>query len=285
MRNLRKRLFFIITMFAFLFAAQNVSAQKHHKKHSKDDMEQVETEPDAPVKKSWHDEPLETPELADLSGHGIIMNNKTFRGNRNSNINNKFTEGIDISHYQGSINWDLVSEEPISYVYIKATEGASYVDRYYEYNRSEARRVGLSVGSYHFYRPNISPKVQFANMTRIVKPEEQDLVPLIDIEFRGKEHKSKFIADLREFVEMVTAHYGKKPLLYTYHNFYNNHLLGEFGDYQFMIARYQSNEPWLNDGKDYIMWQYSDKGSISGIKGNVDRSRIMGSYKLHELGM
>ncbi len=275
----------IIAMSAFLFAPQNSSAQKHHKKHSKDDMEQVETEPDAPVKMSWHDEPLETPELADLSGHGIIMNNKTFRGNRNSNINNKFTEGIDISHYQGSINWDLVGDEPISYVYIKATEGANYVDSYYEYNRSEARRVGLSVGSYHFYRPNVSPKVQFANMTRIVKADEQDLVPLIDIEFRGKEPKSRFISDLREFVEMVTEHYGKKPLLYTYHNFYNNHLLGEFGDYQFMIARYQSNEPWLNDGKDYIMWQYSDKGSISGIKGNVDRSRIMGSYKLHELGM
>ena len=282
MRNSRKSLLLIVAMSAFFLAPQYASAQKH-KKNSKYDVEQVETEPDVIVKQSWHDEPLETPELADLSGHGMIMNSRTLRGN--SNINNNFTEGIDISHYQGSINWDLVGDEPISYVYIKATEGANYVDNYYEFNRREAQRVGLSVGSYHFYRPNVSPQVQFANMTSIVKAEEQDLVPLIDIEFRGKEPKTRFISDLREFIEMVTEHYGKKPLLYTYHNFYNNHLLGEFGDYQFMIARYQSNEPWLNDGKDYIMWQYSDKGQISGIKGHVDRSRIMGSYKLHELGM
>lgn len=68
-----------------------------------------------------------------------------------SRINNKYKEGIDVSHYQGSIDWDeVVNNTPISYAYLKATEGASLVDKTYARNLSEARRVGLSVGSYHF---------------------------------------------------------------------------------------------------------------------------------------
>ncbi len=204
----------------------------------------------------------------------------------NARINSKYKEGIDVSHYQGSINWDEVANgTPISYVYLKATEGASLVDDTYERNLNEARRVGLSVGSYHFYRPNVDWKKQFDNMTAVVKMDEQDLVPIIDIEHRGSTSLNDFIADLRSFIEKVTEYYGKKPLLYTYHNFYNSYLQGAFTDYHFMIARYRSDSPTLNDGKDYIMWQYTSTGSIPGIRGHVDRSKIMGNYSLNQVMM
>ena len=179
----------------------------------------------------------------------------------------------------------MVNGTPISYVYLKATEGASLVDDTYERNLTEARRVGLSVGSYHFYRPNVDWKKQFDNMTSVVKTENQDLVPIIDIEHRGSVSAEDFIADLRSFIEKVTAYYGKKPLLYTYHNFYNRYLQGEFTDYHFMIARYRSDSPALNDGKDYIMWQYTQTGSIPGIRGHVDRSKIMGNFSLNQVMM
>ncbi len=201
-------------------------------------------------------------------------------------INSRYREGIDVSHYQGNINWDAVADgTPISYVYLKATEGASLVDDTYERNISEARRVGLSVGSYHFYRPNVEWEQQFENMVSVVRKEDQDLVPIIDIEHRGSVSAEAFITDLRAFVEQVTAYYGKKPLLYTYHNFYNRYLLGEFKDYHFMIARYRSDSPTLDDGKDYIMWQYTSTGSVPGIRGNVDRSKIMGDNSLRQLMM
>lgn len=204
----------------------------------------------------------------------------------NARINSKYKEGIDVSHYQGNIDWDkVVNGTPISYVYLKATEGASLVDDTYERNLTEARRVGLSVGSYHFYRPNVDWKKQFDNMTSVVKTENQDLVPIIDIEHRGSVSAEDFIADLRSFIEKVTAYYGKKPLLYTYHNFYNRYLQGEFTDYHFMIARYRSDSPTLNDGKDYIMWQYTQTGSIPGIRGHVDRSKIMGNFSLNQVMM
>lgn len=201
-------------------------------------------------------------------------------------INTKHREGIDVSHYQGDIDWEQVAgSDRISYAYLKATEGASYVDRTYTRNLSEARRVGLSVGSYHFYRPNIDWRVQFDNLITNVKKEEQDLVPIIDIETRGKVSHEKFISDLRNFIKAVAKHYGKKPLLYTYHNFYNDYLIGNFKGYHWMIARYREDQPTLNDGTDYIMWQYTCKGSIPGVKGDVDRSRIMNGFHLGQVQM
>lgn len=199
-------------------------------------------------------------------------------------INSRYREGIDVSHYQGWIDWDQVAGSThISYVYIKATEGANFLDDTYARNLSEARRVGLSVGSYHFYRPNVSPQDQIRNLTANVKAETQDLVPIVDIETRGKVSEKRFIADLKEFVRLVERHYGKKPLLYSYQNFYNRHLAGHFSDYHWMIAKYQNSSPVLSDGKEYIMWQYTSTGSIPGIKGNVDRSKIMGSFSLHQV--
>ena len=200
-------------------------------------------------------------------------------------INNKFREGIDVSHYQYDIDWArLAREENISYAYIKASEGESRTDESYRRTLEGAKKAGISVGSYHFYRPNVSWNVQFENMKAMVKAGEQDLVPLIDIEkFSGTE--SAFIENLTRFIEAVTKHYGKKPLLYTYQNFYNKHFIGLFKNYHWMIACYGNVEPVLKDGRTYIMWQYSASGRVSGIKGDVDRSRIMGNYSLKELQM
>ncbi len=206
--------------------------------------------------------------------------------NVSGSINSRYREGIDVSHYQGNINWDQVAgSTKISYAYLKATEGATYVDDTYAYNLREARRVGLSVGSYHFYRPNVPVRQQFDNIVSNIKAEEQDLIPLIDVEHRGRVSDKKFIRDLKELLRLLEKHYGKKPLLYSYQNFYNRHLCGHFDGYHWMIAKYQDEKPVLNDDTDYIMWQYTAKGSIEGIRGHVDRSRIMGDFHLHQVGL
>ena len=264
----------LATVLSFLFACpQQASARKKDKTNGKGMAAYNATEPDQLAAKA-RDE------------RRMVHASAFFMPTSNARINSRYREGIDVSHYQGSINWDeVVRGTQISYVYLKATEGASLVDDTYRRNLAEARRVGLSVGSYHFYRPNINWQEQFANLTSVVKREDQDLVPIIDIEHRGSVSSAAFIADLRSFIEKVTEHYGKKPLLYTCHNFYNRYLVGEFTDYHFMIARYRSDSPTLNDGKDYIMWQYTSTGSIPGIRGNVDRSKIMGSYSLNQVMM
>ena len=97
--------------------------------------------------------------------------------------------------------------------------------------------------------------------------------------------EEEFIDNLRQFIQKVTQHYGKKPLLYTFHNFYNRHFVGLFPDYHWMIARYRNDEPTLNDGKQYIIWQYTQSGRLGGIRGKVDRSQLMSNFSLRQLQM
>lgn len=201
-------------------------------------------------------------------------------------VNTKFREGIDVSRYQGVIDWARVGADAnVSFVFIKATEGSSLVDPTYAYNLAGARQAGLSVGSYHFYRPRISVDEQVANMTAVVQKRDQDIVPLIDIETTGGVPNDKFVADLEVFVERITAHYGKKPILYTYQNFYNKYLVGTFRGYHWVMAKYKDEVPLLTDNVDYMMWQYTQTGRIPGIRTNVDRIRIMGNHSLSALEM
>lgn len=262
-----------LTLSLLMFSYTPATARKREKTNGKGMAAVTASEPDRLAQKPSGERRME---------HAAAV----FIHKSNAHINSRYKEGIDVSHYQGYIDWDaVVSGTQISYVYLKATEGASLVDDTYQRNLTEARRVGLSVGSYHFYRPNVNWEEQFANLTSVVKSDEQDLVPIIDIEHRGSVGSDAFIADLKKFIAKVTEFYGKKPLLYTYHNFYNRYLLGEFSDYHFMIARYRSDSPILDDGKDYIMWQYTSTGSIPGIRGNVDRSKLMGNYSLNQVRM
>lgn len=191
-------------------------------------------------------------------------------------------EGIDVSRYQGRIDWQAVAKENnIAYAYIKATEGASLVDPTFRYNLTEARRAGIKVGSYHFYRAHISIEEQLRNLTANVKAHEHDLLPMIDVEVTNGVAQEKFVEDLRVFVDAVTKHYGRKPVMYTFQNFYNKHFLGErFKDYVWMIAKYHKDEPVLRDNLNYAMWQYTASGRVIGVKGDVDRSRIMSGYSL-----
>lgn len=227
-------------------------------------------EPDALPKRAHNDKPLGnrrpgTMNAEDASGFQNVASH----------------EGLDVSHYQGRIDWERVGREGgVSYVYCKATEGARYYDDTHTYNITMAHKYGLKVGSYHYYRPTVDIDLQLANLTSHVKADEQDLVPMIDIEEDRGVTEAQFIADLVEFVRKVERYYGRKPLLYTGEYFYNRHFQGMFQDHQWMIARYSNSQPTLKDGKRYLMWQYSDKGNIPGIRGMVDRSRIMGNGNL-----
>lgn len=271
--TLNKNSFCAFALAMLMFAPTSAFARKKDKNNGKGMATYIIAEPDNMPSQASAERKME---------HAAAV----FMHVSHARINSKYKEGIDVSHYQGNIDWDAVADgTPISYVYLKATEGAALVDNTYERNLQEARRVGLSVGSYHFYRPNVDWKQQFDNMVSVVKMEDQDLVPIIDIEHRGSVSEATFISDLRAFIEKVTEYYGKKPLLYTYHNFYNRYLTGQFSDYHFMIARYRSDSPTLDDGKDYIMWQYTSTGSIPGIRGNVDRSKIMGNFSLNQVMM
>ncbi|MBR1547371.1 MAG: glycosyl hydrolase family 25 [Prevotella sp.] len=192
--------------------------------------------------------------------------------------------GIDISHYQGNVFWETIGDyTKLAYVYIKATEGGDRIDATFERNIDMARRHGLKVGSYHFYRPRTDQQQQLKNFMSQCLPREQDLLPMIDIEATGGLETDEFCDSLFYFLDLVEEAYHQKPLLYTFRNFYNKHLAGKIDEYKVMIAMYTDNEPVLCDERDITMWQYTGKGRIVGINGYVDKSRFMGSHSLGEI--
>lgn len=192
--------------------------------------------------------------------------------------------GIDLSHYQGQVFWETVGENTkMAYVYLKATEGGDRIDSYFERNIDLAHRYGLKVGSYHFYRPKTPQEVQLRNFMTQCLPGEQDLIPMVDVETTANLPVEEFCDSLQKFLHLMEGAYRQKPLVYTYRNFYNKHLVGKLDDYQLMIAMYTDEEPELADGRDYTLWQYTAKGRIVGINGYVDKSRFMGRHGLREI--
>ena len=192
--------------------------------------------------------------------------------------------GIDMSHYQGEVFWEAIGENThTAYVYLKATEGGDHIDRTYEGNIEMAHEQGVKVGSYHFYRPRTEQQKQIANFLTQCQPRQQDLIPMIDIETVQGMESEEFCDSLMKFLLLVEEAYHQKPLLYTFTNFYNKHLVGKINDYPLMIAQYTEQEPLLADERDITMWQYTGKGHINGVTGYVDKSRFMGRHGLREI--
>ena len=189
--------------------------------------------------------------------------------------------GIDLSHYQGEVFWEAIGDNSkMAYVYLKATEGGDRIDDMYEQNIELAHKYGLKVGSYHFFRPKTK---QLENFKTQCRPRQQDLIPMIDVEVKQGLKTEEFCDSLLKFLDMVEDAYMQKPLVYTGTNFYNRYLAGRLNGYKLMIAQYSDNEPVLIDDNDYMLWQYTGKGHIDGIRGYVDKSRFMGRHGLREL--
>ena len=192
--------------------------------------------------------------------------------------------GIDLSHYQGEVFWHTIGERTrTSFVYLKATEGGDRIDARYEHNIEMAHRHGLKVGSYHFFRPKTDLTSQLLNFRTQCLPGEQDLIPMLDVESTGGLPVEEFCDSLHKFLWMLEDTYQQKPLIYTGRNFYNKYLVGEVDDYQLMIAMYTDEAPVLADERDFLLWQYTGRGTINGVTGNVDKSRFMGTHSLDEL--
>lgn len=204
-------------------------------------------------------------------------------------LKNYPVKGIDVSHHQNLINWNEVKKDNVHFCIIKATEGKGFVDHRFKYNSKQAKLNNISVGAYHYYRFKNDVKSQFLNYTAIVSKNSIDFPPVIDVEYcnnpelRDSRNKAKFINDLKELMSMLENHYGKKTILYTDVNFYNDLLKGEINSHLWMSDLRKINPGYL-DSSQWVFWQYSMRGNKKGINGNVDLNVFNGDMKkLNEL--
>ncbi|MBQ0115547.1 MAG: hypothetical protein KBT10_06725 [Bacteroidales bacterium] len=193
-------------------------------------------------------------------------------------------DGIDVSRYQKDIDWDeLAKDKRVQYVYVKATEGTSFIDRCYERNISEAHRVGIKVGSYHFLRTNSPIREQFEHFISVANKEDQNLLPLLDVEVHQGWSNQQLRDSVKLFVDLLEDYYGCKPMIYTSSSFFNNRLGLGFAQYPLFIARYAANEPVLTNNTKWILWQFSDRGKVTGIDHYTDVSKFNHGCSLRNL--
>ncbi len=179
--------------------------------------------------------------------------------------------GVDVSSYQGEIDWKVLSEQDIDFVFIKATEGSSFVDRNFEYNYSEAIKTRLRVGAYHFFSYESSGETQADNFIGAVHKTENMLPPVVDVEFYGDYEKNplsreEVSAELQKCLDRLEEYYDIKPIIYATSRSYSRYLSGEYEDYDIWI-RSVISVPHFQDGRKWTFWQYSDKGKLDGYNG------------------
>ena len=181
--------------------------------------------------------------------------------------------GLDLSEYQGKIDWELVenieNEYPIEFVFIRATAGKDREDVQFEENWLSAKKRKIIRGAYHYYRPNENSLEQAKLFIKTVRLKKGDLPPVLDIEKlpKGQSLDSLKIG-LRRWLKAVEAHYEVKPIIYTGEKYYDDFLKEDFADYLFWIANYNFYREKIED--DWLFWQFTEKASVLGIKGNVD---------------
>ena len=180
-------------------------------------------------------------------------------------------KGIDVSSYQGEIDWKELSGENISFVFIKATEGSSFVDKNFAYNFEEAQKTSLAVGAYHFFSYDSEGDTQAKNFINTVDPYEGMLPPVIDLEFYGDKEKNppdrKYVDNqLKIMLQELEEHYGQKPIIYATEKSYEPYMTGDYEEYDIWI-RNVITKPDLSDNRDWTLWQYTNREQLEGYKG------------------
>jgi lysozyme len=179
--------------------------------------------------------------------------------------------GVDVSSYQGNIDWPTIAGQDVDFAYVKATEGSSFTDRWFEANLRGAREAGLLVGAYHFFSFESSGRAQAAHVLATV-PDDDDLLPVaIDVETYGDFHArppdaAAVRAELAALVKTLRTR-GTEPVIYATRSAYDTYIADGFPDTPIWI-RSVYVPPIMSDGRAWTFWQYSDRDRLAGYDGD-----------------
>jgi GH25 family lysozyme M1 (1,4-beta-N-acetylmuramidase) len=196
--------------------------------------------------------------------------------------------GIDVSHWQGTIDWSKVAGAGKRFVFLKATDDVNYVDPTFAPNRAGARAAGLSVGAYHFARPDPSPgdaRREARFFVDVAHPQPGDLLPVLDMETSRGLNQKEVTAWARTWVAVVRELTGVTPLVYTSPYGWADRtgdtpLLSRDGA-PLWVAHWGVSSPTLPakgwDGRGWVVWQHTSTGHVPGVVGNTDLDRVAGT--------
>ncbi|WP_246733915.1 glycoside hydrolase family 25 protein, partial [Oharaeibacter diazotrophicus] len=191
--------------------------------------------------------------------------------------------GIDVSRYQGRIDWNQVAGAGTKFAFIKATEGGDHLDPRFMINWTEAKASGVPRAAYHFVWWCRPAREQASWFIQNVPVDPDALPPVIDVEWQNganctrRVSREDAIAKIRIISAMMTARYGKTPIIYTDINFHRDVLEGVGLANPFWL-RSTAAEPQVRyRNRRWTMWQWTQTGRVPGIRGHVDRNVFYGS--------
>jgi lysozyme len=189
--------------------------------------------------------------------------------------------GVDISNHQGAVNWPLVASGKIAFAYLKATEGGDFKDQRFAENWKKAAASGVLRGAYHFFRFGTPGRTQAENFIAAVPRDPSALPPAVDLEFWGNAKSRPGVAEFRveldDLLKRLRNRYGKEPVIYTSSEFYHPYLKGY--PLKRLWIRDTLAAPRLSDACPWLIWQFTDKGRVRGIRGNVDLDAFSGDSR------
>lgn len=188
--------------------------------------------------------------------------------------------GIDVSTYQGDVDWTTIASQGVFYGFAKATEGATSRDDKFARNWSGMRSVGIVRGAYHFFRPGRDPATQANNFLQTVQTiEGYDLPAVLDLEIDDGLSAATVIDRALQWLNIVEAKTGRKPILYTFPVFWEDKLGNpkQFAEYPLWVANFGTRTPYVPaTWSRWTFHQYSESGTLRGIAGNVDLNQFNG---------
>ncbi len=197
--------------------------------------------------------------------------------------------GIDVSRYQGNIDWDIMSSQNVSFAFIKATEGSNHVDKYFTTNWESVSKTSILPAPYHFLSFDSSGITQAENFISTVGKKSQMLPPVADVEFYGNYYNAPPSCEtvfeiLDSFLFELERFYGVKPIIYATYEAYELYIKDRYNEYPLWIRNVYFHPVFLGI-TNWQFWQYSDDGMLAGHEGSaIDLNIFRGSKKeLEEL--
>ncbi len=195
--------------------------------------------------------------------------------------------GIDVSKYQGNIDWQTVKDSGVAFAFIKATEGGDAADSKFQRNWEGARAAGIPRGAYHFVYWCRQPHEEIGNFKSIVPVEPDALPPVLDVEATPTSHTCKrtlyreeVLVDMRKMLEELERHYGKKPIIYSSVDFYQAILHSDaLSEYPIWVRSTKYHPTVRYGSRKWTFWQYRSDGSVPGIPGAVDQNTFHGTQE------
>jgi lysozyme len=191
--------------------------------------------------------------------------------------------GVDVSRWQGDIDWKKLREEGANFVFIKATDGGDHIDPMFRRNWRGADHAGLRRGAYHFFYWCRTAGEQADWFISHVPKVADALPPVIDVEWnhqsscKRRPSRKVVLEKMQVFMDKLERHYGQRPIIYTSPDFYEDNLQGAFRDYPFWLRSVAAHPSKVYGDRKWLFWQYSGSGLSHGVTGRIDLNVFNGS--------